>query len=422
MMRNAGKMFMVLVMAAVLLPNAFAGGGSQQGGASGASLKLGIWDKNQEQGITDVLKDFTAETGIKVDVEVTPWDQYWTLLEASASGGSLPDVFWMHSNMAQRYGTNGMLMDLTPRIAKSNVADLSKFPKDLVGLYTFSGKNYAIPKDLDTIALWYNKTMFDAAGIAYPDNTWTWDTLKDTAKKLTSGNQYGFACHAGEPQSQWGNFIYQNGGYMINDAKNKSGFDDPKTIAALEYFVNFVKDGSSPGLAITGENGAPALFESGTVAMAFFGSWMLSEFKANEYVAKNCDLAVLPSGAGGKRATLYNGLGWVASANTKQPEEAWKLLEFLSREDTQKKLSTTGIAISAYTGAADTWITSSKLFNLKAYTEQIPYAVFRPYSKNTIAWEDMAVQKLNDALSGAKSVSAVCQDIAQNMNQALAKE
>jgi multiple sugar transport system substrate-binding protein len=384
-------------------------------------LKVGIWDKNQEGGITDVLKDFTAETGIRAAVEITPWEQYWTLLEAAATGATLPDVFWMHSNQAIRYESNDLLMDLTDRIAKSTVTDLSKFPPDLVGMYSLNGKIWAIPKDLDTIGLWYNKTMFDEAGLAYPDETWTWDTLKDAAKKLTTKDHYGYLAFISN-QENYFNFIFQNGGWVISNDKKSSGYGDPKTIEAIQFLVDFVKDGTSPGLNITAENSSAALFESGTVAMAYFGSWMLSELGGNDYVAANCDLAVLPSGRDGKRASTYNGLGWVASANTNHPEEAWKLLEFFSREDVQRKLSQSGIAISAYNGTAGAWTNHNPRFNLKAYTDQIPVGVFYPYSKNAVVWHNMTDEKLRDAWNGTRTVPVVCADIAASMNRMLAEE
>jgi multiple sugar transport system substrate-binding protein len=389
--------------------------------AGTVTLKLGIWDKNQEGGITAVLKDFTAETGIRVNVEITPWQQYWTLLEAAASGSSLPDVFWMHSNQAIRYVTNGMLMDLTDRIAGSNITDLSMFPKDLVGLYTFNGRHWAIPKDLDTIGLWYNKTMFDAAGLAYPDTSWTWDTLKAAAKELTTPEHHGFAVVISN-QEMYFNFIFQNGGWVISADKKKSGYGDPKTVEAIQFLVDFIREGISPGLSVTAENGQTVLFESGRVAMAYFGSWAFSELENNDYVAANCDVTVMPSANNGKRATIYNGLGWVASANTKHSEESWKLLEFFSREDVQRKLSQSGIAISAYQGTAEAWTGHNTRFNLKAYTDQIPYGEFYPYSNNAVIWHNMTDEMLRNAWNGSQTVPKVCAEIERTMNEMLANE
>lgn len=120
------------------------------------TLTIAIWDTNQEPGLTQIVNDFTAETGIKAQIQVTPWDQYWTMLEAGATGGSLPDVFWMHSNEITTYAEYDMLLDLTDKISGSKALDMSKFPQDIVGIYNFDGKQFAVPKDFDTIALWYN--------------------------------------------------------------------------------------------------------------------------------------------------------------------------------------------------------------------------------------------------------------------------
>lgn len=100
------------------------GGGSESGGDSGSgggdgSLSVMIWDTYQEPGLTEILNDFTEETGIEAGIQVVTWDDYWTLLSAGAQGGSMPDVFWMHSNEAERYMSNEMLLDLTDRIAEN---------------------------------------------------------------------------------------------------------------------------------------------------------------------------------------------------------------------------------------------------------------------------------------------------------------
>ena len=147
------------------------------------TLNVNIWDENQRPGIQEILKDFTAKTGIKTEVTVVDWRNYWTQLSAGASGGQLPDVFWMHSNESQKYMANGLLMDLTDKIAKSKLVKMENYPADVAGLYSLNGKQYAVPKDVDTIALWYNKTMFEKAGVAFPTDDWTWDDLYKAAQK-----------------------------------------------------------------------------------------------------------------------------------------------------------------------------------------------------------------------------------------------
>jgi multiple sugar transport system substrate-binding protein len=414
------KTLLVFFLTLALTAVSFAGGDSEKGGSS---LRVGMWDQNQAPGIERVLVDFTTETGIKTQVEITPWNDYWTLMEAAATGGSLPDVFWMHSGQVRRYMEANLLMDLTSRIKSSKVTKMADFPADLVNLFALGGKQYAIPKDVDTIALWYNKKLFDEAGIPYPTNDWTWNDLRNAARRLTNASkgQYGIAFTPGETQTGYWNLIYQNSGYVIDPAQKKSGFDDPKTIEAMEFVESLLKDGYAVPLSFA-EGDMMALMQGNVIAMSFFGSWMLNALNSSSFFVQNCDAVMLPASNAKKRATIYNGLGWAATTTTKQPEAAWKLLEFLSRQDTQRKLSENGVAISAYNGTTAPFTRKFPQFNVAAYTDQMQYAVMRPFSKNTSAWEDMSVSIFNDVWMGNKTAAAACREIAQRMNAMLAAE
>ena len=204
-------------------------------GEDAGTLNVKIWDSTQLEGIRQICEEWSAESGVDVQVEVVNWDNYWTLLEAGASGGQMPDVFWMHSNNAQRYMDAELLLNLNDYIAADESIDMDNYYQDIVELYTQDdGTYYAIPKDYDTIALWYNKDMFDAAGIEYPTNDWTWDDLYEAGKALTKDGKYGMAMDTDLNQEGYYNIIYSYGGYVINDAKDESGWDDPKTVEAME--------------------------------------------------------------------------------------------------------------------------------------------------------------------------------------------
>lgn len=393
--------------------------------ASADTLTIAIWDTNQEPGLTQIVNDFTAETGIKAQIQVTPWDQYWTMLEAGATGGSLPDVFWMHSNEITTYAEYDMLLDLTDKIAASEKLEMDKFPADIVGIYNFDGKQFAVPKDFDTIALWYNKTMFDEAGVAYPDDSWTWDNYADACKKLTKddGSQYGCAIKPSNNQDGWYNIAYDMGGEIINADRTKSGMDSAGTIKAVEFVTDLVKSGYTPPYEVMTENNPEALFEAGKVAMITQGSWMLAELCNNDYVKANCDVAVLPKDATtGRRASIYNGLGWAAAGNTDKADEAWALIEYFGSKAAQQKQSDLGIVISAYEGTDSNWINAYPDFNLQAYLDMKEDMVIRPYSKHTTIWENMISEKLVEAWTGAKTADVVCTEVAAEMNAYLAEE
>lgn len=426
------KRLLALVLSgAMSVPLAACGGNAQSGnGASGAkngsgsALTMAIWDNAQLPGFKEIVGDFTSETGIDVEIQVVPWDQYWTLLEAGAQGGDLPDVFWMHSNYSQKFMSNDILLDLTDRIAQSEVIDLDNYYKDIVELYQYDGKTYAVPKDYDTIALWYNKTLFDEAGISYPDETWTWETLAENGKKLTDTEkgQYGLAAPAVNNQDGYYNFIYTMGGSVLSADKSKSEWDSPKTVEAMNWWYDNLVSTCMPAQEIMGETAVDVLLGSGKAAMVIQGSWMVAAFKGNEYIDENCDVAVLPKSKDGVRKTICNGLGWASCANTSHPEEAWKLLEYLGSEGAQKKQAELGVTMSAYQGTSDTWVNCAPEFNLKAYLDMTEDMVIRPYTKNTKKWEDYSQSAMVKAYTGEMTMEEVCQDIAAFMNKEIAEE
>lgn len=388
------------------------------------TLEVGIWDSNQEPGIKEILAGFTEKTGIETNISVVKWDEYWTMLEAGAQGGSLPDVFWMHSNESQRYMSNDMLLDLTDRIANSEEIKIDNYPEDIWSLYTYDDKYYAVPKDIDTIALWYNKALFDEAGIDYPTADWTYDTLVETAKKLTKedGSSYGFANRCDNNQAGYYNFVYSNNGYVINDDKTKSGWDDPKTIEGMDILNQLILDGSMPSAEVMAENNEDVLFGSGKIAMTMQGSWMVSGFKENEYIVENCDCAVLPTNANtGRRCSLYNGLGWVASANTAHPDAAWQCLEYLGSKDAQLQQAELGVTMSAYKNTSDDWSKSAP-FNLKAYLEVMDDLVIRPFSRSTVKWENEDNDILKSVYLDELTMQEACEQMAEQMNEKLAEE
>ena len=330
----------------------------------------------------------------------------------------------MHSNESERYMSNDMLLDLTDKIADSSEIDPANYPEDIWGLYTYDDKYYAVPKDVDTIALWYNKTLFDEAGLEYPTADWTWDDVTEAAKKLTKddGSQYGLAMGNGSNQDGYYNMVYDNGGYIINDDKTQSGWDDPKTIEAMQTMEGWINDGVMPSLETMSENGNDVLFESGKVAMNTQGSWMLAAYRDNEYTAANCDCVELPKSATtGRRASIYNGLGWAASATTEHPDEAWQLIEYLGSKEAQEKQAELGVTMSAYTGTSDAWAKSAD-FNLQAYLNMMDDMVIRPYSRTTVTWENEDSEIMKDVFSGDKTMEEACKAMADQMNECLADE
>lgn len=407
---------------------------SASSGSSSSALEVMIWDTNQQAGLQKICDLFTEETGIPVEIQVSDWDSYWTLLEAGASGGDMPDIFWMHSNNSQMYMKNDMLLKLDDYIANSDKIDMSKYMEEITELYTWEGSYYGIPKDYDTIALWYNKSMFDEAGLSYPDETWTWDDMYDAAVSLTKEvngqSQYGFALNPSNDQDTYYNMVYSMGGYIVSEDKKASGYDDENTLRAMNY-VGKLLENATPSATTMSETGTDVMFTSGTVAMITQGSWMLAGFMENEYLVENADIAILPYDAiTGKRSSICNGLGWSAAATSDRPDDCFALLEWFGSEEMQIMQAELGITMSAYEGTSEAWTTSTDVFNLQGYfdiTEESTgdaknELVLRPYTYNSTVWSTAAQQKLVSAWNDPSTMTDVCVAFAEEMNGYIAAE
>lgn len=386
------------------------------------TIRYGYWDKKQQDMMESLIEEFNKDNpNIKVELELTPYDQYFTKLNASASGKNLPDVFWMNGPNFVKYAANDMIEPIDKNISDDNL-DLSPYPEGLLGLYQYEEKTYALPKDYDSIGLWYNKELFDGAGVSYPDESWNWDDLVDAAKKLTDKDNgvYGIAAFIQDSQATYFNTILANDGYIISKDKSEAGFDDPNTIEGIQKYHDLIhKYEVSPTHAQMETTEATSMFESGKVAMIFEASYMIPEFKSNEYTNENADVAVLPKMK--KRSNVIHGLGNVIASNSKNKEAAWKLVEFLSSEKAARIQADAGI-IPAYEGTQQAWLESAPNFNLQAFLDMADVSEPYPVSKDTSKWSTIVQDNLAKAWSGQMTVDEACKIIDEEVEKVLAEE
>ena len=369
------------------------------------TLTFAFWDTNQEPGMKAIADAYMAEhPNVTIDVQVTPWGEYWTKLEAGALGQSMPDIFWMHSNQFFKYVTANTLLSLDDLNY-----DYAPYPEGVTSLYTYEGTHYAIPKDYDTIALVYNKEIFDAAGEPYPDDTWDWAKFLEVAKKLTDPDKgiYGFGA-PNDRQSGYLNLIYQNEGFAFEDGK--SGYDLPATKEAVQFWVDLQqKEGVSPSQESFVDMGVDDQMQAGKLAMCFTGSWNMSSYTSNDLFKDKFDLAVLPQGK--TRASIYNGLGYAVSAFTKYPDVAKDFVAFCGTEEANKLQAEQKAAIPAYAGTEHYFTDLFTDINIACYTEMIAYGVQYPFSPNKSLWESQEEELMNSVYAGELTVDEACDQL-----------
>ena len=325
-------------------PAASAPGASPGAGYSGppTTIEYAIWgDPAELANQSAVVDDFrAANPNITVDVTVSDWDAYWEKLLTGLAGGAAPDVFAMDGPLGNDYQRRDVLLDLTPLVTADGY-DLSQLDANAVKQFTTKdGTIFGLPRDLNTVALYYNKDMFDAANLPYPDDTWTWDTLVDVGKQLTldtdgdgTVDQWGLYTETTDMENAWASFVWQAGGDILNADGTATALDTPETAAGIQFLQDLIwKHKVAADPAIFAETGDA--FEQGVAAMEINGSWLVP---THEAAGINLGIAPLPKGAVGA-ATSVNATGAVISKTTDSPEAAWELVKYLSSPAAQEKI------------------------------------------------------------------------------------
>lgn len=370
-MLKTWKRKLALGLVAVLM--AMALGGCQDSGRTPdgkVKLSFQIWDNAQRRGMEAVAAAYMEQNpDVVVQVQVTSWDEYWTKLDAAAESNQLPDIFWMHTNQILKYADYGMLADVTdlydeedPEYYQKHFSEISQ--DNAKGT---DGRLYGVPKDKDTICLVYNKEMFDAAGVEYPNENWTWDDLTAASAAIfEKTGKYGYMAYADDQLGYW-NFVYQAGGHILNEEKTKAGFTDPATRKGMEFYINLQKEPWCPDQRYFAETNPGTAFLSEQGAMYLEGNWnLMSMMENNKAMEGKWDVAVLPKCPdpvnGDGRATISNGLCYSTGARGKNLEYAKDFLKFAGSEEGQRAQGLSGAAIPAYIGLEDTWISAFDQF------------------------------------------------------------
>lgn len=318
-------------------------------GPSGDKVHItyAFWGNEEEAANTQkVLDTFNAQNDhIEVEAVVIPWESYMETLNTRAMGGTLPDCALMNEAGVLQWASQGMLADVSSMYEGSDAKPLSS------ATYTYDGKEVAYAVANNSLLLYYNKDMFDAAGVAYPPqdaaNAWTWDEFVETAKKLTldaNGNNAASASFDPNNIVQYGcmveNLTWQlevwcrsNGSGFYNDDGTEVTIDDPAAIEAIQavadlYLVHHVAP-LSTGLT---DDGVSRSLVAGTVAMTTNGAWNIgTTLSAAKAEGLNYGMGVLPYMK--EKVTIATGGPNVVFSQGEHQAEAMEFLKWYSREE-----------------------------------------------------------------------------------------
>ena len=326
------KALTVLLIALIAMTSVFANGASESSKGGVTTLTLAFWDVAQNNYINEVIAAFeAANPDIKIELQNTPSTEYVTKLNTQLNGGSDVDMFFVkEADKTKVFYDRGQLTDLTPYIEASGIdmADYSGTEANFV----FDGKVYGMPVRTDQYVLFYNKDIFDAAGVPYPDNDMTWTEFEDLALQLTSGEgankTYGAHFHS------W-NACVQNWGVQDGEHTIMSGeysFFKPyyEMVLRMQEAGSCMDYGTIQGSGI----GYTDVFARGQVAMLPMGSWLIQTMiqkNATGESSVNWGVAVIPHAEDVPNGYTVGATTPICINNaSKNKDAAWKFVSFIS--------------------------------------------------------------------------------------------
>ncbi|GHU70448.1 hypothetical protein AGMMS49992_02790 [Clostridia bacterium] len=355
-----------------------------------------IWaNETEAETAQKVLDTYNgSQDGAKVNLSYVPETEYITKINTLAAAGSLPDVAMGREAVVLKWAANGLLADVSQMYADG--------PAPLASLgFTYEGKVVAYSSANEVLLLYYNRDLFDAAGIEYPpataDGAWTWAEFVEAAKKLTKDangktpNDEGFnpndiltyGAYVDTLSWMWPVFAASNGGGLVSADGSEILLDKPESIEAAQAIADlYLVDHVAPAPAAAAS--FPTLdvtLLSGQIAMATGGQWNIGTTLANSLAdGLNYGVAVLPKF---KEAVTYNTGGpLVIFASTKQPDASMDFLKWYTQEDNNWGLIESGI----WMPILDSWYTDEALTH-----KWVDNPNFPPYDEYKSAVVDYAM-------------------------------
>jgi multiple sugar transport system substrate-binding protein len=415
------KTLFSLSMIAILLLSAC-------GGISGKTkISMMMWGDPAELEVwNQIVADFqTANPGITVGVEVSDWDSYWTKLKTLLAANTPPDVFAIDAPYYLDYQSKGTLLSLQSYIdADPTVLD-GIYPQTLQAYQTPNGY-FGIPRDFQTIALFYNKDMFDAAGLPYPTANMTWEDLRTAAMTLTrdtngdgTPEQYGFTFDMWDMEPGWSEALWSYGGDIINADHTQTLIGSPEARQAwqLLYDMTFV-DKSVPDANTSGQYGGD-LFLAGMAAMMPMGHWTVPSYSEASF---KWDVAPMPSGPAG-RVTSVNSAGFVIANGSKHPDASWQFLKFVLGSPAQTRLAELGFACPVLQSVAESaaFLQQATPIDHQVFLDALAYSHMKPVFLGYDEWASAVGDGMGPVWRGEAELNPTLDSVVIAANEVLAQ-
>lgn len=280
-----------------------------------------------EEYLKKMIEEYNkVNPNVTVELQTIGYNDYFNQLMAKVAGGTAPDVYELNYENFVSYAKKGVLLPLDDIINKTGF-DVSKYNSMALNAFKVDNTQYGLPNSFSNVLLFYNKELFDKAGVEYPTNDWDWKDVLEAAKKIRALDEHTFGYYRPVSFHELYKAVKQNGGSLFNEDMTKFTIDTPENRETVQYMVDMVKKYNvMPTEEQLAGMGDWDLFKAGRLGMIVTGVWAFSDF------TKNCefewDIAVEPGNK--SKATHFFSNGYVINRDSKVAETAFEFASFIS--------------------------------------------------------------------------------------------
>jgi multiple sugar transport system substrate-binding protein len=354
----------------------------------------------------------TQHPDITIDLRHIPGQsEYRQRLATEFAAGQPPNVFLLNYRRFAAFVGQGGLEPLEPYLTTSDTLTYDDFLPPTVESFVYQGQLWCIPQNMSSLVVYINRDLFDAAGVAYPSNDWTWDDFLAAAQALTLDpdgdgrpDQYG----AGITPNifRLAPFVWQNGGDIVDNpaAPTRLTLDSPAALAAFQWFVDLqVKHGVAPDAVAETAEDSETRFLNGTLAMYFNSRRGVPTYRTITSFA--WDVAPLPRNQ--QVAGILHSDAYCMSANTPDKDAAWTFIAFANSVEGQTIVAVSGRTVPSLRAVAESDVfLDSKLppTNSHVYLDTMPILRRVPVMAGWVGIEETASREIARAFYGQTSV------------------
>lgn len=279
-----------------------------------------------EQGVVDAFEQLHPE--IDVELELINNPDIFTKYQTQVAGGTAPDVVSMNFENLRSYATRGALTPLTDYIARDSF-DTGIYYENTLDMHTVDGVTYGLPATFSDNVLYYNKQLFDEAGLAYPDASWDWNKLLEVGAQLIADDDSdGTVDTYGYGPAWWPMYLFLYDTNILTPDNTQCALTSPEAQQAIQSYVDlFAEGGISANAAAQAAQGDFDRFVAGNLAMFVAGPWAVKPF--NDSISGfEWDIAHHPKGT--TQGTFLYSNSYAISAGSEQKDAAWEFVKFAS--------------------------------------------------------------------------------------------